>query len=171
LDFLNALLVAGDIIIVFGETLLVVGVTALVWARFVEKKRIPAWTLVCLFPVALVIFTANEEPWRSGRQIVSERQFGKLRFAITQDCSGFGDCRTEMWFQDQSGIWRAYGIDGDMTHWRVAGFRNVSSNRVDLTRFGLVIGSFDPIHRQLWLLPGGKPQYAYVEQPVFPYEY
>ena len=129
--------------------------------------------MVCLGPVALAVFIANEQPWRSEGEkwIVGEARFGKSRFAITQDHYGIGDCITEMWFQDGNGMWRAYGIDGDMTHWRLAGFRNVSSNRVDLTRFGLVIGSFDPIHRQLWLLPEGKPRYADVEQPVFPYEH
>jgi hypothetical protein len=165
-----SLLLPSAIIIVFGEPLLLTGLVAAVWIKLVKKERVAAWTLILIGPAALGLFVLTEEPWRSdGSWIVAKAEYDGRTFAVTQDHCGVCDCPTAFWFDDGSGMWRRYFIDGDMTHWRTAGFRKVASNRVDVTRFGLVIGSFDPTTRQYCPLDG-SPYYASVEQGVFPYE-
>ena len=167
---MSTLLLPSEIIIVFGEPLLVIGLVAAAWARLVDKKRLPAWTLILIGPAALGVFVLTEEPWRSdGGWIVEKAEYDGRTFAVTQKQYGFGDCMTALWFEDGNGTWRVYPIDADMTHWRTAGFRKVSSNRIDVTRFGLVIGTFDPTTRHYCSI-SGEPYYAAAEA-AFPYEH
>jgi hypothetical protein len=115
--------------------------------------------LVLWAPLTLVAIVLSQEPWMAGvdeSRIVKERVIGEERFVVTQSNDGLGECITQFWHRDRAGKWSGYMIDYDAVLWRTAGIRKVSSSRVDVTRWGLIVASFDPQGRQLCRISDGS---------------
>jgi hypothetical protein len=154
---MNTLLFAGYFIAVFAEALFIFGLVLATFAYLVRTKKIaPAW-LVLWAPISMVAVIASQEPWDDdgGQIVVASRPINGARVAVTRYNGGLCECNTQFWYQDSAGKWSGYLIDNDNVRWRTAGFRYVSPNRIDVTRCGLIIGSFDPVAKQFCLLPSG----------------
>jgi hypothetical protein len=123
-----------------------------------------AGVLAVLLVIPLIV--VSQSPWRASH-VVGEKEIGGATYVLAQSNDGGGLQMTTFWFKDGSGMWREYAVDPDNVYWRTVGFHAVASNRVEITRFGVLIGSFDPIERQ-YSPRGGQPFYATVIRPTPP---
>jgi hypothetical protein len=156
-----------ELIATLGEVIVLLLASVITLVVAVRRCRLRGRVAMAVaFICAVPIIVLSQSPW-DAKHIVGERKVGATTYALTQWNDG-GVQVTSFWFNDGKGMWRAYPIDSDNVYWRTVGFHAVASNRVEITRFGIVVGSFDPITRQ-YCPRDGEPFYAQTMQPVFPF--
>ena len=158
------LLSVGDFIAAYGEMLFVIcGMTGAV-ILIVQHKKLSRWWLLSWAPVTLFAVIITQAPWRVGEfRVIGKRTFAGTTVVITQYNDGPGECITVFRCQDKAGLWSDYMMDYDNVRWSSAGFRYVAPDRIDVTRWGLIVASFDPVHQKFCRVSSGI-----VLDPIYP---
>ena len=153
---IKMLLSVGDFIAAYGEMIFAIcGATGAV-GLIVQHKKLSRWWLLSWAPLTVCAVIITQAPWRLGEfRVIGKRAFAGTTVAITQYNDGPGECITVFRYRDQAGLWSEYMMDYDNVRWSSVGFRYVAPDRIDVTRWGLIVASFDPIHREFCRVSSG----------------